>query len=140
MTWLSLLVLAVSSSYPRSDDATLWSVNDVAAWAGEAEGIKDVESFQGAVKKYSINGKILMVMDASDLEVEFGIESPEERKFLMKEIGRLKDSPVEKGVRLTFWEMRSLNKQLTDYVAPLLTLAPRLSITVFDDFPVSCLT
>lgn len=126
----------VSAELPR--DSTTWTVDHVVEWAGTIKSVSDTEKFQSNLREHGISGKVLMLVDVTDLENEFQIASSIERKKLLAEIQELKDTPAEANVDLTFWEMRSLNRQMTDYATPLLTTAPRWAITTFDDFPAYC--
>merc|ERR1711934_1079547 len=78
---------------------------------------------KAGVTQHAITGNILMVLDDTDLEGELGVSS---------------DSESEQNAKLSFWELRALDRQMVDYATPLLTTAPRWAITTFDDFPKYC--
>jgi len=123
--------LAKAESLPK--DATEWTQHHCVKWASE----KDLDDkVQMGIKKHGVNGKILLLVDDSDLRDDFGIESSLQRKIIMNEIDELRNHASEHT--LNFWELRSMNRQKVDYVAPLLSMAPRWAITQLDTFPEYC--
>ena len=135
---ISFLSHASHISAELPGDSTTWTVDHVVEWAGTIKSTGDTEKFQSKLREHGITGNVLMLVDSTDLENEFQIASSIERKKVLAKIQELKDTPAEANVNLTFWEMRSLNRQMTDYATPLLTVAPRWAITTFDDFPAYC--
>lgn len=132
---LLCLLTFVAASLP--DDATTWTVVQVNEWV-DTLGVSSASTIKAGVTKHGITGNILMVLDDTDLQEELGVSSGVERKKLFLQINQLKDSESEKNAKLTFWELRALNRQMVDYATPLLTVAPRWAITTFDDFPEYC--
>ena len=132
---LLCLLTFVAASLP--DDATTWTVVQVNEWV-DTLGVSSASTIKAGVTKHGITGNILMVLDDTDLQEELGVSSGVERKKLFLQINLLKDSESEKNAKLTFWELRALNRQMVDYATPLLTVAPRWAITTFDDFPEYC--
>ena len=132
---LFCLLTIVAASLP--DDATTWTVVQVNEWV-DTLGVSSASTIKAGVTKHGITGNILLVLDDTDLQEELGVSSGVERKKIFLQINQLKDSESEQNAKLTFWELRALNRQMVDYATPLLTVAPRWAITTFDDFPEYC--
>ena len=132
---VGILLETVMAALPS--DATTWTVGNVNEWVDTLDTASG-STIKAAVTKHTITGNILMVLDDSDLQEELGVSSGIERKKIMVAITALKDSDSERYAKLTFWELRALNRQMVDYTTPLLTSAPRWAITNFDDFPKYC--
>jgi hypothetical protein len=132
---LSCLLTFVAADLP--DDATTWTIAQVNEWVDTLE-LPNASTIKAGVTKYGVTGNILMVLDDTDLQEELGVSSSIERKKIIVEINGLKDSENEKTAKLTFWELRALNRQMVDFATPLLAAAPRWAITTFDDFPEYC--
>jgi hypothetical protein len=132
---LFCLLTIVAASLP--DDATTWTVVQVNEWV-DTLGVSSASTIKAGVTKHGITGNILLVLDDTDLQEELGVSSGVERKKIFLQINQLKDSESEQNAKLTFWELRALNRQKVDYATPLLTVAPRWAITTFDDFPEYC--
>jgi hypothetical protein len=103
------------------------------------------KAFKVAIVEHSINGNILLFMDESDLEDELAISSKSTRSKIMSAIKALNDQQSSssssgtsggKAAGMSFWEYRSMNKKMVDRITPLITIAPRWSISMFPQLPV----
>lgn len=119
------------------EDATTWTPTQVNEWV-DTLNTDSASIIKAGVTQHAITGNILMVLDDTDLEGELGVSSGIERKKIFVAIAALKDSESEQNAKLSFWELRALDRQMVDYATPLLTTAPRWAITTFDDFPKYC--
>eukprot|EP00939_MAST-03C_sp_MAST-3C-sp1_P004016 g4016.t1 len=128
------LFLLVCSGWAKElpKDTVDWDIDQCVAWA-KKNGL-DMET---TIRKHEVNGRILLLVDDSDLADEFGIESSLQRKKILAMIEDLKTSSSSDH-KLTFWELRSMSRQQVDYSLPLMVAAPRWAITTFDDFPSYC--
>ena len=135
LLFVGLIVATSNAELPV--DATTWTSAQVNEWV-DTLNTPSALKIKAGVSKHGITGNILMVIDDTDLNEELGVASSIERKTIFAAITALKDSSREMNAQLTFWELRSLNRQMVDYTTPLLTTAPRWAITTFDDFPKYC--
>jgi hypothetical protein len=115
-----------------------WTVSDTQEWAATA-GFSDVKEAQDAILSHGVTGKILLFVDVSDLQDEFGVESKMEAKMIHDAIAHLQDTPEETPVinganegegslRLDFYEYRAMNRQQFYKAAGAFQAAPRFAI------------
>ena len=134
---VGIIIITATTHAALTGDATTWNSAQVNEWV-DTLNTASATAIKAGVTKHGITGNILLVLDDSDLHEELGVTVEDERRTIFAAITALQDSDSTQNAKLSFWELRALNRQQVDYVTPLLTMAPRWAITTFDDFPEYC--
>jgi len=130
------ILFAQESHAALDQDTTTWTNEEVLTWV-------DTQTFSLAIKtklkdglgKNGVVGNTLLHMNDDDFKDECGIDNENDIKKIQAAIKALVNTPAEQQAKMTYRELRSLNRKVIDYIQATLATSPRWSISLFKRLP-----